>query len=79
MLYNSKEPKSVPYKQCKLKRENTTTTSWIPVKFAKVGKCVKLKDEDGWIVEEVGSLARPYDDVSERSQDYKKTRRASDI
>lgn len=42
------------YRQCKLRRENTITvsggylwqTTWIPEKFAKEGRFVKLKKED---------------------------------
>lgn len=36
------------YNQCKLKRNNEEQVTWIPQKFAKVGKVVKLKEEDGW-------------------------------
>lgn len=41
--------------QCKLKKGNTETVSWIPKKFAAVGKGLKLKDEHdnwsyGWVV-----------------------------
>jgi hypothetical protein len=27
--------------------------TWIPSKFAKVGKVLRLKDVDGWVVKEV--------------------------
>lgn len=34
---------------------DTYQVSWIPEKYAKVGKYVKLKDDDGWEVIEVGT------------------------
>ena len=42
------------FRQCELKRGKVKRTSWIPEGFAKVGKVVKLKDEDGWVVSSVG-------------------------
>lgn len=43
--------------QCKLVKGNLETTSWIPAKFAVVGKGLKLKDDYdnwsyGWVVKE---------------------------
>jgi len=66
-------------RQCLLNRNGLRTVSWIPEKFAIVGKFLKLKEENGWQVEEVYDPAMAYEDVNERSQDYKKTRIASDI
>lgn len=46
--------KTVFYRQCRLCRANTTTTSWIPEKHATIGNPVSLKHGDhwshGWIV-----------------------------
>ena len=36
------------YTQCKLEKENTHTTAYIPSKFAKLNKIVKIKTDDGW-------------------------------
>ena len=66
------------YRQCKLKKGNTETTSWIPEKFAKKGKFLKLKDDNGWEVISVGGMMDEKE-VQDRSRDYKKTRLASDI
>lgn len=59
------------------------STVFIPSKFAKEGKFVKIKKEtqwdDGW---QVQSVYEPEVDESyciERSQDYQRTRKASDI
>jgi len=41
------------YKQCKLKKGNTCRVTWLPDKFAKKGKLLRLKDDDGWVVQEV--------------------------
>lgn len=35
------------YKQCKLQRKNIQTVAYIPSEFAKVGKVVQIKQEDG--------------------------------
>lgn len=72
------------YTQCKLKKENTYQTSWIPSEFAKVGKILKLKDEDtgvwtdGWVVEAAYNT-RSWQEVNKASQQYKHQRKASDI
>ena len=61
------------------------TTSWLPEKFAVKGKFVELKNRNtgewvnGWQVISVGDKRLPEDQVTERSQDYKNTRKASDI
>jgi len=77
------------HKQCMMKRkvDNKTAflTSWIPEKFAIKGKVIKLEERetgkitDGWEIVMVGSKRKESKEVIERSQDYKKTRRASDI
>ena len=64
--------------QCYLKKGTRRAVVWIPEKFAVVGKIVKLIEEDGWEVFEVYNT-RSSKEVNERSQDYKKTRKASDI
>ncbi len=66
-------------KQCKLRRRDKTTVSWLPTKFAVKGKILKLKGIDGWVVESVGNLIQPSDIILERSQDYKHQRKVSDI
>lgn len=45
------------YKQCTLQKGNTIQTSWIPEEFAKSGKYIRLKDDDGWKVIGVGFRA----------------------
>lgn len=61
-------------------KENST--SWIPEDIAILGRRVKLKEADGtwetWDVKEVGAVMDSKR-VSERGQDYKRTRKASDI
>jgi len=74
-------------RQCRLcKKEDgqeVSTTSWIPEKYAKVGRSIKLKNnfnlwDYGWEVSEVFTRSMS-DMVDERSQDYKHQREASDI
>ena len=70
-------------KQCKLQKGNIKTTSWLPEKFAVEGKCLRLKENnkwsDGWLVISTSDFSLPADYVIDRSQDYKRTRKASDI
>lgn len=76
--------KLTKHTQCKLMNPyNEYMVSWIPSKFAHHGKFVKLQNdkgewEDGWMVIEVHTeLPTKY--VEERSRDYARTRKASDI
>lgn len=64
--------------QCKLKKDNTFTHSWIPEKYAKKGKFIKLKEDDGWEVIHVGSMMDSKK-VQQRSTDYRNQRKMSDI
>jgi len=64
--------------QCELKKGNTFTTSWIPEKYAKKGKFIKLKEDDGWEVIHVGSMMDSKK-VQQRSTDYRNQRKMSDI
>ena len=66
-------------RQCMLRKGNTIQASWIPEKFAKIGKYLKLHDEDGWQVVSISDERKSSTDAIERSQDYKNTRKASDI
>lgn len=58
--------------------------AWIPEKFAKVGKYIKIKKddmwEDGWKVTGVSDgVVKTAEEANAQSQLYKKTRKASDI
>jgi hypothetical protein len=68
--------------QCVLRNGNTSQVAFIPSVFATEGSFVKLRNggvwTDGWKVEHAG-VEMPYEYVRERSQDYKNTRKASDI
>jgi len=74
--------KSDQHKQCRLKRGSSFTNSWLPAKFAKVGKVLGLKDEqgnweEGWVVDSVWG-SRPSKDVLEDSQLWSKHREGTD-
>lgn len=44
------------YRQCLLvKSEKIYQLAWIPRQFAVVGKPLRLRDEDGWVVDKVYS------------------------
>ncbi|MBC8103317.1 MAG: hypothetical protein H7Z41_12075 [Cytophagales bacterium] len=72
------------YRQCGLQRANTRQRAWIPERFAVEGKVLGLKREDGvweegWLVATAGDIRLSGEVVSDRSQDYKRTRAASDL
>jgi hypothetical protein len=73
--------------QCELRRGDQHQTLWLPTKYAKTGQRIGLREktsqggaywDEGWTIEQVFTTM-PQDYVLERSQDYKKTRNASDI
>jgi len=70
-------------RQCKLQNGVRTLTAWIPEEFAIKDKRLAFEEgnffEDGWVVIGVSDISKSWIDVNERSQDYKKTRQASDI
>lgn len=64
------------YQQCRLRRGNTYTVSWIPAQFAVVGKVLKLKDNndvwvDGWIVESAGAVVDYLPDTHNAGRDHR--------
>lgn len=90
--YESSASKGTKYKQVRMEKEkklaNGTpyaiiSTTFIPSKFAQKGKTIKVKVDgtwdDGWIITDVYSAEFDEEYVNERSQDYKRTRKASDI
>ncbi len=70
--------KFMRYKHCLMLRGTTYQMAWIPEKFATVGKYVKLKDQDGWKIEQAYTSA-PEDYVLSHRDDHMHTREFSDI
>lgn len=76
------------YRQCCFKKETKphhykTYVAWIPEKFAKMGKMLQLKFqdgsiEDGWKVTFVGGREL-LDNLEKKSRDYLKQRDSSDM
>ena len=71
------------HRQCILTKKSKTQVSWIPEKFAILGKFLELQDEkgnwdNGWKVSQIGDR-KISKEVDERSRDHKKQRKASDI
>jgi hypothetical protein len=59
-------------------RKGAKHTAWIPKKFAKRGKYIRIGDSDGWLVTECYS-EMPFETADANSRDYLRTRKASDI
>ena len=72
------------YIQCLLGRGSERDKAWIPKECAEVGLTIKVKENgdwsEGWIVlESYPEAVVDWAYLNERSQDYKRTRRASDV
>jgi len=71
------------YKQCRLRRPTKDgteeTVAFLPEKFAVKGKWLKIGDINGWQVVSASGRKLSATTVNANSQDYKKTRRASDV
>jgi|GEM_PF-1909788 hypothetical protein len=71
------------FKQCTLAKGNIKEVSWIPWKFAKKNKPIKLKLngnwEEGWIVEKVGENSVNEEYLLEFQNNYKNHRTITDI
>lgn len=75
--------KNETYTQCALAKKGAVEVAWIPTKFANKGKFIKLKQnddtwDDGWLVQETYTK-QDAKYLVEHSQDFKNTRKASDI
>lgn len=64
--------------QCELKKRNKCRVLWIPEKYAKVGKVLRLINDNGWEVTSV-NLKMESRIVRERSVDYRNQRKMSDV
>ena len=69
--------------QCSLTKGALEMVSWIPTEVARVGNLVRLKDTDGvwtegWRVRKTYATMETAE-CRDRSQDYKRTREASDV
>lgn len=75
--------KTVTMRQCMLQNGSRRLTAWIPEEFSVKGKVLALEEgnffEDGWEVVGVSDVKKSWIEVNARSQDYKKTRQATDI
>jgi hypothetical protein len=72
------------YIQCSLTTGILWQTSWIPKEFAVKGRKIDLKEGAEWsrgwvVVEAYDKVELDHKTLLERSQDYKRTRKASDI
>jgi len=70
------------HRQCKLTQGNKVIFSWIPTKYAVVGKVLDLKDEDGnwtegWVVAEAWAIDKS-SDVLAREDLWRQHRHGTD-
>ena len=68
--------------QVELVRGSCRKVVWIPTVFAVKGENVSISDSSGtedWTVDFVYGGPVSYSEANERSQDYKRTRRESDV
>ncbi len=78
--------RNVKYVQCAMRRNiasgSVSTTSYIPQEFAKVGRVLRLKDEnvgwvDGWVVECVGDVIVEDDQLPDSHKAIKNHRKST--
>lgn len=66
------------YRQCELRRGTTREVVWIPENFGKIGKIVRVGDDDGWTVSDVGAV-RTEDYLLAHERDFAGHRSRTDI
>jgi hypothetical protein len=71
--------KDIMYKQCMLKKDDTTQVAWIPEKYAKVNWVLELKGDDGWYVKSVGDTVKDSNSVKLMEKACRNHRRGCDI
>jgi len=67
------------FKQCQLTKGETSQVAFLYEEYAKLGKTLKLKDDDGWIVSRVGENRISADYLLEWERSYLDQRKASDV
>jgi hypothetical protein len=73
--------KAVYFRQCRLRKGDAHMTSWIPEKFAVVGKVVRLWEngawDNGWVVDSAGEHRLDESMLPDWHRDIKGHRRAT--
>lgn len=60
------------YVQCYLQNKKRVTTAWLPKTKAKLGKFLRLKDDDGWLVKWVGKHEKSTEEIiAEKERNHK--------
>ena len=67
------------YAQCRLRRENTITTAWIPSIFARRGQFLRIKGVNGWQVIGVGKFLNQKLVINVLSNEHRHHRSVTDI
>lgn len=67
------------FKQVTLTKGATSEVAWIPEEFAKVGKFLRIEDDNGWQVEKVGSRRMSGVYLAEHEREYLRHRKVTDI
>jgi hypothetical protein len=68
------------YQQVELRRCGQAQVAWIPKEYARIGACLRIKEEEGWTVRWVYPCL--VDDIyvqEHLKKDYRHQRQASDI
>lgn len=72
----------VTYNQVVLEHRTTITrtkVAWIPSRFAKIGKFLRINDDNGWEVVSVDRTAMTEEYVMSHRDDYRYQRKVSDV
>jgi hypothetical protein len=71
--------KEVEYRQCSMKRENSTQVAWIPTKYAKIGMILEIEGIEGWEVISAGQTVLDGRAVKVLEKSARNHRKHSDI
>lgn len=74
----TKMSKNRMYCQCVLRKGDNIQVSWIPEKFAEVGRVLRLKEDNGWVVQRVDSKM-PENMMVYMRDEYRHHRKVTDI
>jgi hypothetical protein len=67
------------YKQCTMKKGLGVQTAWIPEEFAKVGKYLRIEDDNGWEVISAGTHRMSGQYLVDHEREYLRHRKVTDI
>lgn len=63
----------IMYTQCLLRKNNTEQVAYIPSKFAKLNKILKISGDNGWIVIQIGQCTDVVPNIRKAIKEHRKS------